>query len=133
MPKRITFPLVVVTCFIANAFFSKLSARDDTPSNWINLEKSYAQANFELAQARLAVAQSQNKAVAGTISKQTMEDLQSGVQVAGDQLKQIVVNNNANAMSPRITAERGNVQALETNYAESLKANQLQAGTVPDV
>ena len=133
MTKRTTLPLIMVTCVIAIAYFSRLSARDEVPSNWSNLEKGYAEASLQLAQARLAVAQSQNKAVAGTISKQTMDDLQSGVQIAGDQLKQIVVNHNANALSPRITANEGIIQALETNYAESLKANQIQAGAVADV
>jgi hypothetical protein len=133
MKKHITLPLVLLICFIAVAYFSKLSARDEVPSNWDDLEKRYAEASLELAQARLAVARSQNKAVAGTISKQTMDDLQSGVHIASDQLKQIIVNHKANAISPRIAANQGIIQALETNYAESLKANQLQAGAVPDV
>lgn len=133
MTKRVTLSLIVAICFIALACFSNLSARDEAPSDWSNLEKGYAEASLELAQARLAMAQSQNKAVAGTISKQTMDDLQSGEQVAGDQLKQILVNHNANALSPRIIANKGIIQALETNHAESIKANQLQAGTVPEV
>jgi hypothetical protein len=133
MTKRITIPLILAICFIALACFSKLSARDEAPSEWESLEKRYAEASLELAHARLAVAQSQNKAVAGTISKQTMDDLQSGVQVAGDQLKQILVNHNANALSPRITANQGIIQALDANYAESLKANQSQPGAVPEV
>ena len=133
MTKRITLPLIVAICIIALACISKLSARDEAPSNWKSLEKGYAEANLELARARLAMAQSQNKAVAGTISKETMYDLQSGVQIAQDQVKQIAVNQNANALSPQIAAAEGTIRALEANYAESLKANQQEAGAVPDV
>ena len=133
MTKRIALPLTLATCVIAFACFSKLSARDEAPSNWQALEKSYAEASMELAKARLATAESQNKAVAGTISKQTMDDLQSGVQFSQDQLKQIVVNQNANTLSPQIAAAEGTLRALETNYSESLKANQQEAGAVADV
>ena len=133
MSNRIALSLILVASFITLACLSKLSARDEAPSNWKSLEKRYAEANLELAQARLAAAQSQNKAVAGTISKQTMDDLQTGVQVSRDQLKQIAVNQNANTLSPRIAAAEGIIQALETNHAESLKANQLQAGAVAEV
>ncbi|HEY2412044.1 MAG TPA: hypothetical protein VGI40_07365 [Pirellulaceae bacterium] len=133
MTKRITLPLALATCVIAFACFSKLSALDEAPSNWKSLEKSYAEASLELAKARLAMAESQNKGVAGTISKQTMDELQSGVQISRDQLKQILVNQNANALSPQIAAIEGTIRALEANYSESLRANQQQAGTVADV
>jgi hypothetical protein len=133
MTKRITFPLILAVCVIAFACLSKLSARDEAPSNWKSLEQRYAEASLELAKARLAMAQSQNKAVAGTISKQTMDELQSGVQISQDQLKQLVVNQNANALSPQIAAIEGVIRALEANYAESLKANQLEASAVADV
>lgn len=133
MTKRIALPLILITCAIAFACFSTLSARDEAPSNWKSLEQNYAEASLELAKARLEMAQSQNKAVAGTISKQTMDELQSGVQISQDRLKQIAVNQNANSYSPRIAAVEGVIQALETNYAESVKANQLQADAVSDV
>src|SRR5690242_20048022 len=107
MTKRIAIPLIVANCVIAFACFSKLSARDDAPSNWNAIEQSYAEANVELAKARLAMAISQNKAVAGTISKETMDELKSGLQVAQDSLKQLLVNHNANAISPRIAAAQG--------------------------
>ena len=70
MTKRITLPLIVAICIIALACISKLSARDEAPSNWKSLEKGYAEANLELARARLAMAQSQNKAVAGKAALQ---------------------------------------------------------------
>jgi hypothetical protein len=50
MTKRIALPLIVAACIIASACFSKLSARDEAPSNWRDLEKRYAEANLELAQ-----------------------------------------------------------------------------------
>jgi hypothetical protein len=133
MTKRIALPLIVATCVIAFACYSKLSARDEAPSNWKSVEQRYAEANLELAQARLAMAQSQNKAVAGTVDKETMDALQSGVQIARDRLKQLVVNQNPEALSPQVAAMEGVIQALETNYSESVRANQLQAGAVPDV
>jgi hypothetical protein len=133
MTKRIALPLIVATFIVAFACFSKLSARDDAPSNWTSLEKSYAEASLELAKARLDMAQSQNKAVAGTISKETMDELQSCVQVSRDRLKQLLVNQNANAVSPQVAALEGVIRGLEVNNTESLKANQQQAGAVADV
>jgi hypothetical protein len=133
MTKRIALPLILAPCVITVACLSAYSARDEAPSNWLSLEQRYAEAKLELAKARLAIAQSQNQAAAGAVSKQTMEELQSGVQIAQDELKQLVVNQNANSFSPRIAAMEGVIRALETNYAESLKANQLQAGAVSDV
>ena len=133
MTKRIALPLILVPCLIAIACLSAHSARDESPSNWKSLEQQYSKANLELAEARLAMAQSQNKAVAGTVSKQTMDDLQSGVQVARDWLKQLASSQNPNKYSPQIAAIQGVFQALETNHAESLKANELQAGSVSNV
>jgi hypothetical protein len=133
MTKRISLPLVLVSCVIAAACFSQLSARDEAPSNWKSLEQRYAEADLELAKARLAKAQSQNKEVAGTNSREMMDELQSAVQVTQDQLKQLVVNQNSKSYSPQIAAIEGVIRALETNYAESVKANQLQPGAVKDV
>src|SRR5690349_10414987 len=112
MTKRITLPLIIANSIIAFACFSKLCARDEAPSNWSSVEQKYAEATLELAKARLEMAQSQNKAVAGTISKQTMDQLQAGVQIARDSLKQILVNHNANAISSEIAAAQGTLQAF---------------------
>jgi hypothetical protein len=133
MTKRITLPLALVLGVVAGFSLSNLFARDDNSSDWISIEKTYAEANLELTQARLAMAQSQNKAVPGTVDKETMVALTSAVQIARDQAKQIAVNQNASSLSPQIAAMQGTIQAFETNYAESLKANQLQAGSVPEV
>jgi predicted outer membrane protein len=133
MTKRIARSLIITPCVIAVACLSGQSAREEAPSNWKSLEQRYAEASLELANARLAMAQSQNKAVAGTVSKQTMNELQSGVQVARDRAKQLAVNQNANSFSPQITAVEGAIQTLEADYDEAIKANQLQAGAVPDV
>ena len=133
MTKRIVLPLVLAPCVIAVACLSQLSARDEAPSNWRSLEQRYAEANLELAKARLAKAQSQNQEVAGTNSREMMDELQSGVQVAQDRLKQLVVNQSSNSHSPQIAAIEGLIRALETNYTESVKANQLQPGAVKDV
>lgn len=133
MTKRTAFSLTLTLGIIVGFCLSSLSARDEAPNNWMSLEKSYAEASLELAEARLAMAQSQNKDVAGTISKQMMDELQSSVQSSRDLVKQIAVNRKPNNLSPRIAALEGNVNALETSHAESLKANQLQAGAVPEI
>jgi hypothetical protein len=133
MTKRKLVTLFLVPSVIAIACLSANSAREESPSNWKSLERQYSEANLELAEARLAMAQSQNKAVAGTISKQTMDDLQSGVLTSRDWLKQLAVNQNRNKYTPQIEAIEGVIQALEANHSESLKANELQAGAVPDV
>jgi hypothetical protein len=130
MTKLITFPLIVTACVIASACFTKLSARDEAPSNWRSLEQRYAEANLELAQSRLDMAQTQNKAVPGTIAKQTMNELHSAVQVARDWIKQLAVNQNPNRYSPQVAAMEGVIRSLEANHAESINANQLQDGAV---
>ena len=101
MTKRTALPLVLAPCLIAVAYLSAYSARDDAPSDWTSLEKRYAEANLELAKARLDMAQSQNKAILRTVDRQTMDELQSGVQISRDQLKQLLVNQNADALSPQ--------------------------------
>jgi hypothetical protein len=133
MTKRIALPLVLAPCVIAVACLSQLSARDEAPSNWKSLEQRYAEANLELAKARLAKAQSQNQEVPGTNSREMMDELQSGVQVTQDRLKQLAVNQSSKSSSPEIAAIEGVIKALETNHAESVKANRLQAGAVKDV
>lgn len=133
MTKRIAIPLLLANCVFAVACFSNISARDEAPSNWEAVEKIYSEANLELAKARLAMAESQNKAVAGTVSKATLDELQSGVRIAQDSLKQLLVNHKANALSPQIAAAEGALQALEANYSESIKANEQQAGAVGEV
>ena len=133
MTKRFAFPLVLVPCVVLAASLSTFSALGDAASDWTALEKQYAEANYQLAAARLAVAESQNKAVAGSVTKETIDELTSGVQVARDQVKQLLVNKTANSVSPRVTAAEGQLKALEVDHTESLKANQLQAGSVPAV
>ncbi len=111
MTKRIALSLILIPCVIAFICLSKLSARDEAPSNWKSLEQRYAEANLELAKARLAMAQSQNKAAAGSVSKQTMDELQSGVQISQDWLKQLAVNQNPSIYSQRIAAVEGMIRA----------------------
>ncbi len=133
MTKRIALPLVLVPCMMVAANLSSFTARGDAESDWTAIEQRYAEANLGLANARLVVAENQNKAAAGSVTKETMDELRTGVQIARDQVKQLAVNKTANSLSPRITAIEGRIQALETNHAESIKANQLQAGSVSEV
>jgi hypothetical protein len=131
MKRHTSLPLIMAVCVIASACFSTVSARDEAPSNWRSLEQRYAEANLELAQSRLDMAQSQNKTVPGTVAKQTMNELHSAVQVARDWVKQLAVNQNPNRYSPQIAAMEGVIRSLEANHADSIKANQLQNGAVP--
>jgi hypothetical protein len=132
MNKRTAFPIIFVFALIALATLSARSAREDQPANWLTIENQYAQANLELAQARLALAESQNRTVRNTISDETMNMLKAGVQLAQDQAKQLAVNKKADSLSPQIAAAETLLRGLQENEAESLKANKIQPGVVPD-
>ena len=133
MTQRIALPTVVASAIIAVACLSALFARDVVPSNWKSLERSYAQASVELAQARLAMAQSENAAAAGSVSKELMDVLKAGLLRAQDQMRQFESSENASPLGPQIIEAEGALQAMQVNHAESMKANQIQAGAVSDV
>src|SRR6185503_18073465 len=89
MTKRISTLAVMATCVLLGVCLNALFARDDAPSSWKSLEAAYAKANVELAKARLAQAQSQNQAVKGSVSDGTLDELQAGVQLTEDRLRQL--------------------------------------------
>jgi hypothetical protein len=132
MSKHFKLFTLMAACVILGACLSNLFAVDEPPNTWKALEQNYAKANLELAQARLAQAQSENKTAAGSVSAGMLAELAAGVQLTRDHLRQLNSNDNANPFGPQIAAATDTVEALETIHAESLKANELQAGTVSD-
>ena len=92
MTKRFILLTAMASCVAVGASLNVLFAQNDSPSTWKALEKSYAQANLELAQARLAQAKSQNVAVKGSVSQGMLDELTAGVQLTQDRLKQLGTN-----------------------------------------
>ena len=131
MTKRIA-PIFLALAVIVLASVSARSAREDESSNWLAIENQYAQANLELAKARLALAESQNRTVQGTISDETLNMLKVGVGLAQDQAKQLAVNKKADSFSPQIAAAEALLRGLQENEHLALRANKLQPGAVPD-
>ncbi len=132
MTKRFIVLTAMASCVLIGAFLNALFARDESPSNWKTLERAYAQANLELAQARLAQAKSQNQTVKGSVSQGMMDELSAGVQITQDYLRQLDGKGTGNPFAPQIVAAEDAVRGLEANHAESIKANTIQAGTVTD-
>jgi hypothetical protein len=93
----------------------------------------YAQANLELAQARLALANSENQKAAGTISQDVIDTLVAGVQLTQDKLHQLQApaSGNGNSFAPQIIAAQDVLKAIVAVHDQSLQANKLQPGTVP--
>jgi hypothetical protein len=133
MTKRVILIVTCVPCLFAALSIAGLFARDQAPPAWKALEIRYAQANLELANARLAQAESQNKLTAGTIDPDTIELLKGGVKLAQAQLRQLdsQTGSNANPYAPQVLATEYVIAALANNHNESLQANKLQPGAVP--
>lgn len=132
MTKRFTLLTASALCLITAFCLSGLLAREGAPSNWKMLEIRYAQADLELAMARLAQAESQNKLTSGTISQEMIDALKAGVKLTQDQLQQLTGKGSANPYAPQIAAAADIVKALENDHSESLQANKLQAGSVAE-
>ena len=133
MSKRFKLLTLAASCMILGAFLNNLFAVNETPVAWRTLEKNYAQANLELAQARLAQAKGENSTVGGSVPDGMLAELQAGVQVTKDRLQQLNSNDNRQPFAPQLAAAQDAVTALESDHAESLKANKLEAGSVPDI
>ena len=132
MSNQFKLLTLMAASVILGACLNNLFAVDEPPSTWKALEQNYAKADVELAQARLAQAQSENKTVAGSVSAGMLAELAAGVQLTQDRLRQIKSNDNTQPFGPQIAAATDTLKALETIHAESLKANELQAGAVSD-
>ena len=132
MAKRYALLTVMASCILAGMLLNQLFAVDPPKSNnWKALERAYAQANVELAQARLAQAQSENKAAPNSVSDTTLEELEGGVQLTQDRLTQLDSNGSTATFGPPIIAASDEVKALEDDYNEAVKANEASPGAVP--
>jgi len=131
MSRKSSLLFAMAACVVFGACLNALFAGNDAPSNWKSLEKAYAKANVDLAQARLAQAQSENQAVRGSVSNGMLAELQAGVQLTQERLRQIENDPPGDSFAPQIAAAEDAVRALEADHAESLKANGLQANAVP--
>lgn len=134
MTTRSTILAVCTSSLIAAVSLSGLFARDEPPPNWKSLELRYAQANLALAKARLALAESQNKVANRTISPDMINALKAGVKLTQDDLQQIQApaNGNKNPYAPQIIAAQDVLNALIEAHNQSLQANNLQPGAVPE-
>jgi hypothetical protein len=133
MTKRLTVMSVIATSMLLGICLKALFAGEDSPSAWASLEKSYAQANLQLAQARLAQARHENQTVAGSVSDGTLAELSAGVQLTQLRLRQLESGATGDLYAPQIAAAEDAIRGREADYAESVKANSIQAGAVPDV
>jgi hypothetical protein len=132
MTKRFATFAGMAICVLFGFCLNALFAGAESPSTWASLEKSYAQANLELAQARLAQARSENEAVKGSVSDGTLDELTAGVQLTQGQLRQLESGATDNTYAAQIAAAEEAVRGLEAEHAASVKANSIQAGSVTD-
>jgi hypothetical protein len=109
-----------------------LFAREDAPNAWKSLETAYAKANLELAQARLAQAQSENAAVKGSVSDGTVDELEAGVRLTEQRLRRLESGAVGDPYAPQVAAAEEAVRGLEADYTESQKANSIATGSVPE-
>jgi hypothetical protein len=131
MSRKLFTLIAMSACVVLGAYLNSLFAKDEAPSQWKALEKAYAQANVELAKARLAQAQSENQTVGGSVSNGMVAELKAGVQLTQERLKLIESGASGDSFAPQIAAGEDAVKALEADHAESIKANSLQANSVP--
>jgi hypothetical protein len=132
MTKRFVVFAAMAACVLFGMSIGALFAGADSPSNWATLEKAYAQTNLQLAQARLAQAQSENQAVKGSVSDGTLDELMAGVKLTQDRLRQLESGAKSDSYAPQIAAAEEAVRGLEADLAASVKANSIQAGSVTD-
>jgi hypothetical protein len=132
MFKRFNWIVLVLSCIAFGATLNMLFAGGPESNAWKSLEKSYATANLELAEARLAQANSENQAEEESVSQVMISELTAGVQLAQGRLKQLEASSNEKPYGPEIKAAEDAVNALQKDHAESIKANKLEAGAVAD-
>ncbi len=132
MTQRFRLLIASVLCLVTALCLTRLLARDPSSSNWKSLEIRCAQANAALAEARLAEAEAQNKLAPETNSQDMIQSLKADVKLAHDQLLQLQGRGDSKPYGPQIVAAMDRISALVENHKQSLQANQLQAGSVPD-
>lgn len=122
-----------LACLFAFISIMALHANAAETSDWASLELGYAEANLELAQARLDLATSQKQAVADSVSDDTLDALEAGVLSAQNCLAQLKTKTAAGANASQILAAEQELQGLKAAYTKSLEANKLAAGSVSDL
>jgi hypothetical protein len=132
MKNRFMLLAMLAVCVTLGMCLNGLLADQNAPSNWKALEKAYAEANVELAKARLAQAKSENQTVKGSVSDGMMDELAAGVQLTQDRLKLLQNPGGGDPFGLQITAAANALRGLEDDHAESVKANSIQAGAVPE-
>jgi hypothetical protein len=132
MQKRVITVVVVALAVAVMVQRNGLFAKDAAPTSWKALERAYAEANVELAEARLAQAKSQNNGVAGSVSEETVDQLTADVKLTKDRLKQIQSGSTGDVYGPQVAAAAEDLRGLEADYAEAVKANKIQAGAVSE-
>jgi hypothetical protein len=132
MIRKLSLVAAILVCVALGSSFHSIFADSNAPNAWKNLEKSYATANLELAEARLAQAKSENEAEEDSVSDVTISELEAGVQLTQGRLKQIESGDKENPYAPQIKSAEDVVSALKNDYTESVKANKIEAGAVSD-
>jgi hypothetical protein len=132
MFKRILLVLLLLVAVLFGAQLNRLRAKDAAPNNWKSLVMSYAEANLALAEARLAQAKGQNQLVAGSVSEETVDQLEAGVKLTRSRLQQLQKGPGSAPYAPEIAAAEDDLRGLQADHDESIKANKIQAGSVSE-
>jgi len=130
MSIRSKFVTASALCVLTSFCRTSLAANDS--ADWKAVETSYAEANLALAEARLAQAQSENATDTDSVSAETIDSLEAGVQLAQAQVKQLNSGDAANTYAAQIMAAEQELLGLKKDYNDSLAANKQQAGAVSD-
>lgn len=133
MTLRKALPTALTMFIFLLAFLTRCSAQETNAGDWTALKIQYAKANLELAQARLALAVHQNQEVPDSVAVGTMESLQAGVQIAQGRLERLQSNQPADPYASLIIDAEARVKGAEEKFQESMRANRIQAGTIPEV
>ncbi len=133
MKKPFLFFTVAAAGVIVGSLLTTLFAQSNRSSDWRSLERAYAEANLELAKARLGMALNQKKMVADSVPDDTLSDLEANVEFAQDRLAQLKSNRNTTFMTAAIAAAELDLKGTQNDYNKSLEANKIAAGAVPDL
>jgi hypothetical protein len=133
MSRKLVFVSTSAICILtATAIWAQRNT-GGSRTDWNAIQKSYAEANLELAQARLALAMNQNETVPDAVSKDTLNSLQAGVELAKSQLAELSKGDTANPFVPQIAAAEITLNGLESDYQAGLESNKLAPGSVTDL
>jgi hypothetical protein len=133
MSKRPYVITASAVCLLAVLGLSALFAAAPAANDWNAIKKSYAEANLELAQARLALAADEEKLPGGSVSDDAIGDLRVGVELAKEELAAISRGATTNPLAPQIAAAELTLRGLEAQRKRLQEANKLTAGAVSDL